>query len=137
MWRSPHETRRTAAPTAAARAALRISPGGHERLDLAVARRALGRLRPRRLRSQEGDRDEWEEPRDVEIEPVREHELEADEERRRQSREPDRRPRPRDEGERESREHEHDLERPLDEREVDVAVLSPVPDRERRSPREL
>src|SRR5687767_9690423 len=57
VWSTPHETRNSAAASAAA---------------TSVNRRDAGTGR------EHGEGDKGEEPRDVEVEPVRQHELEAD-----------------------------------------------------------
>src|SRR5919201_2087235 len=100
-WSSPQETVRRTSPRATASAARPASAGGNELSDLALTlgTRAgglgLDGAPHNRRKHREGD--EGEEPRDVEVEPVRQHELEADHERSRERRELERVLRPRDE----------------------------------------
>src|SRR5438132_12262078 len=74
---------------------------------------SAGRLRLRICTTtgcEEGERDEGEEPRAVEIEPVRQHELEADQQRGRESRELERRLAAREARERDRAQHEPPLQ---------------------------
>src|ERR687896_1228186 len=86
--RRPHEIVRTTRPTATASAVRSPSAGGDELSDLAVTLGApLGGFRlgqAHQRRREHGKGDEREEPRDVEIEPVRQYQLEADEKRARE-----------------------------------------------------
>src|SRR5215472_4637891 len=90
----------------------------------------------RRLSStgDDGDGDEGEEPGDVEVEPVRQHDLEPDQQRPGERGELER-ALPRGEERRgDGAEHEQPLEHPLYQVEVREAarvVLRPVPERER------
>src|SRR5688500_9674375 len=82
---------------------------------------------------EQGEGDEGEEPRDVEVEPVREHELEADQDRTGERGDLKRRLRPREEVDGDSSEQDADLQSCLDGVEVgEAGMLVPVPDRERR-----
>src|SRR5688572_13324786 len=85
--------------------------------------------------AQQGEGHEREEPRDVEIEPVREHELEADQHGRGEGRELKRRAPPRHERERERAHDDQHLEHLLHEVQVRDSrgpVLAPAPEGERR-----
>src|SRR5215217_4618794 len=80
-------------------------------------------------------RDEGEEPRDVEVEPVRQDELKADQQRGRERRELERAFAARPEVRADSRHKEQTLQQPLDKVQVGDSrrvVLPPVPERERR-----
>src|SRR5688500_19840498 len=84
---------------------------------------------------EQGEGDEGEEPRDVEVEPVRQHELEADQDRGRQRGQLEDRLPPRDEGDEERARDEEHLEHLLhgvQVRHAGGAVLPPAPERERR-----
>src|SRR5918999_5585067 len=82
-WSSAHATVRRTSPTATAWAVRPASAGGDELSSLAftlgacLGGRGLDGRDEGRGKHCEGD--EGEEPRDVEVEPVRQHELEADE----------------------------------------------------------
>src|SRR6187200_1533877 len=82
VCRSAHEIVRSTIPSATACATRLGSARGYECswLVLKLGRR-LGRLRRRgkERRREEGEGDEGEEPWDVEVEPVRQHDFEADE----------------------------------------------------------
>src|SRR5205085_2535730 len=86
------------------------------------------------LRRQHDEREEREEPRQVEVEPVRQHELEADQERGGQRGELAGGLPARQEVRRDGRDREEHLEHALKDVEVGQprAILPPVPDRERR-----
>src|ERR671931_533462 len=136
-WSSPQETVRRTSPRATASAARPASAGGNELSDLAFTLGArLGGLGldgapPGRGEDREGD--EGEEPRDVEVEPVRQHELEADHERSRQRCELERVLPPGDEEDRDRGGDDGPFEPGLDVMQVrEARVLVPVPDRERR-----
>src|SRR3569833_30986 len=108
----PHANRKP--PTAPASASSR--PSGRDQYPLWVI---IGRPgvsarpteRPRRRDQREGD--EREEPRQVEVDPVREHELEADDQRGGERREPQRRTVARPPRERDSGGDQQHLEPPL------------------------
>src|SRR5919201_822821 len=89
-WRSAQETVRRASPTRTPGAAAPASAGRNELSDLAFTLAAgLGSLRLDRAaerRREDGEGDEREEPRDVEVEPMCQDELEADRESRRERR---------------------------------------------------
>src|SRR5215218_4729892 len=116
---SPHESRKSAAAAAAASS---------------VNRRGAVTV------GEEDEGGEGEEPGDVEVEPVRQHELEADQDRAGQGRQLQDRLPPRQESScHRSRDDEH-LEDLLHHRQVGNArgvVLTPAPDRERRLAVEL
>src|SRR6266511_452013 len=89
---------------------------------------------------QQGDGGEGEEPRDVEVEPVREDELEAEEESGGQGRKLERRLAPRPEVDGERADQEQSFEHQLQDVQVGDAarvVLPPVPYREGRLPPDL
>src|SRR5215213_11196088 len=124
----------TAAMTAALAATVR-SAGRDQLSGLAISpllllvSRAAGHRR-----GQQRQRREREEPRDVEVEPVRQDELGADEERTGEGGELQRRLPPGHDGERERERDEAQLQHALRKAEVGEpvrVVLAPVPDRER------
>src|SRR5919199_1079159 len=82
--RGPHESVRRTRPTAMAGPAPPASAGRDELWEVALMLgSAGGGLRLDDAlggRREHRERDEWEEPRDVKVEPVRQHELEADQE---------------------------------------------------------
>src|SRR5580765_1842557 len=83
---------------------------------------------------QQGERDEGEEPGDVEVEPVRQNELEADQKRAGQGPKLQRRFDPGEECRGDCTDDEKTFEHPLDDVEVRnpaCVVLRPVPERER------
>src|SRR6185312_12995713 len=83
VCRSAHEIVRSTIPSATACATRLGSARGYECswLVLKLGRRLCGlsRWRGKKRRREEGEGDEGEEPRDVEVEPVRQHDFEADE----------------------------------------------------------
>src|SRR6266540_2082085 len=133
-WIPIHEPTKTASATAAAAA---LTNGDGFRNSLIDDRHRLGH---RLCRRQRRVGDEGEEPRDVEVRPVRQHHLESEQEDAGQRRELQRRLPPRNHSEDERRSHEERLEEPLHDLKVRDAlrvVLAPVPDRERRLATEL
>src|SRR6185503_1154013 len=142
VCKSAHEIVRSTIPSATACATRLDSARGYECswLVLKLGGR-LGRLRRGRgkeRRREEGEGDEGEEPRDVEVEPVRQHDFEADEKRGRESCHLELVLHARDEEHRERAEEEQHLQAGLEMVEVGVAgVLVPVPDREGRRARQL
>src|SRR5512133_2675195 len=112
-------------------AAKRNSAGGDQLADR-LLNRLCSRLRGRRRERRVGD--EGEEPRDVEIEPVCQHELEAEQQHAGQSSELKRRLALRKKGECEDGYDEQRLQEALNQLQVGQppgVVLPPVPDRER------
>src|SRR6185369_7205986 len=85
VCRSAHEIVRSTIPSATACATRLDSARGYEcsRLVVKLGGR-LGRGCGEERRREEGEGDEGEEPRDVEVEPVRQHDFEADEKRGRE-----------------------------------------------------
>src|SRR3954451_14145641 len=141
-WSSPQETVRRTMPRASASARRPGSARGHEGSlrVLKVFGRICGLCRRGRMErgGQQGEGGEGEEPRDVEIEPVRQHELEADQQRGRERGELQLVLHSRHEVEEERAEQKQHLERRLHVVEVGKArVLVPVPDGERGGARQL
>src|SRR5438094_5287219 len=135
-----HEAKKRTIANAAAAAAAPGLAGGNQLRERTFIALSLDDRFPRRRGRQGRVRNEWEEPRDVEVEPVRQHELEAEQQHAGQRRELERRLAPRNERERDGREHEEHLEHTLREMQVGQSlcvVLLPVPDRERRVARDL
>src|SRR4029077_9917155 len=129
----------TASATNPAASASRRSAGRDQRSCVVLNRnRGLGGY-GLALDRQNDQRDEGEEPGQVEVEPVRQHELEADQQGGGQRGELPRRLPPRHEVDGDRANHEQHLEHALDEMQVRVTspVLPPVPDRERRVPADL
>src|SRR5688572_14476036 len=119
VWSRPQETRNTAAASAAA---------------TSVNRRDAGTGR------EDGEGDEGEEPGDVEVEPVRQHELERDQDGGGERGELQDRLSPRHESDQHAPRDDEHLEHLLDGVEVRHArgvVLPPTPDREGRVAVEL
>src|SRR3954470_9201288 len=131
QWSSVIETRKSpAAPTRSRRG----SVDADQLLATTLKRRAdVGgqRLGDRREHGEGGER---EEPRQVEVEPVRQHDLEAEQQRGGERGELERRLAARDEVDGDRSEQERDLEHALQQVQVGQArvVLPPVPERERR-----
>src|SRR4051812_38191706 len=131
QWSSVIETRKSpAAPTRSRRG----SVDADQLLATTLKRRADGggqRLGGRREHGEGGER---EEPRQVEVEPVRQHDLEAEQQRGGERGELERRLAPRDEVDGDRAEQQRHLEHPLQQVQVGQAgvVLPPVPERERR-----
>src|SRR3954451_14225686 len=131
QWSRVIETRKSpAAPTRSRRG----SVDADQLLATTLKRRADGggqRLGGRREHGEGGER---EEPRQVEVEPVRQHELEAEQQRCGERGELERRLAPRDEVDGDGADQQGALEHALQEVQVGQAgvVLAPVPERERR-----
>src|SRR3954451_8353564 len=130
-WSAIHTPMNTAIATAPS-AAMRWSAGCDQLSDRLLNGLGAGLGRRRR---QGRVRDEGEEPRDVEIEPVCQHELKAEQQHAGQCGELQRRLSLRHVREREDGNDEQRLEEALQDvqvRESARVVLAPVPDRERR-----
>src|SRR5713101_1897124 len=116
-WSTNHEAMKRTIANAAGRATPRLAGSDQLRDWTLIAlslddRLGCGRRRERRVR------DEREEPGDVEVEPVRQHELEAEQQDARQRGELKRRLAPRHERERNGREHDERLEHALREMQI-------------------
>src|SRR5260221_7698690 len=91
-------------------------------------------------RKEERERDERQRPQEIEVEPVREHDLEPEQDRGGQGSQLERPLPARDEGNEERECGRATLEDPLDEMEVRQparVVLAPIPERERGVPVDL
>src|SRR3954466_3396776 len=139
-WSSPQETVRRTMPRASASARRPGSARGNEcsLLVLKLFGRICGLCRRGRMKrgGQQGEGGEGEEPRDVEVEPVRQHQLESDQQGGRERGQLELVLHLRNEVDDERAEQEQDLERRLHVMEVrEAGKLVPVPDRERRRAR--
>src|SRR3954452_17133939 len=131
QWSSVIETRKSpAAPTRSRRG----SVDADQLLATTLKRRADGGGQRLGGRREHGEGREREEPRQVEVEPVRQHELEAEQQRGGQGGELQRRLATWDEVDGDCADQQRPLEHALEQLQVGQprVVLAPVPDRERR-----